>query len=234
MKYFSVVFICSFLFAACGNDTSKNEMLLTGEVKGLKKGTLWLQKFDDSVFVSVDSMVVDGSSMFTFSEEITTPEVYFLAMTFQDSSNIVKRIPFFAEAASLSIYSTLEDYERGVRITGSVNQEKMDQYTALMKRFYNQNLELIEDGLNAMKDGNDSLSTVVRNKQDRLLKNTYLAAVNFAINHSNFEVAPYIMLTEVPDVNTKYLDTVYSSLTPKIKDSKYGKALESFIQDRKN
>jgi len=41
------------------------------------------------------------------------------------------------------------------------------------------------------------------------------------------------MLSEVYDANVKYLDTVYKSLTPKIKDSKYGIALESFIQERK-
>jgi hypothetical protein len=234
MKYFLVLFICSFLFVACGNDTTKNEMRLMGEVKGLKKGTLFLQKLDDTTFISLDSMVVDGSPIFSFSEEITAPEVYYLTMTFQDSSNVIKRLPFFAEAGDLSIYSTLENFGRDAVIKGSVNQEKMDQYAALMKRFKNQNLDLIETGLNAMKDGNDSLSAAIRNKQDRLLKSTYLASVNFAMNHSNYEVAPYIMLTEVYDLNTKYLDTVYGSLTPKIKDSKYGKALESFIQDRKN
>ncbi len=41
------------------------------------------------------------------------------------------------------------------------------------------------------------------------------------------------MLSEVSNANIKYLDTVYVNLTPKIKDSKYGKALESFIIERK-
>ncbi len=229
--FYLLSLICFFL--SC-SEPVKNEMRLTGEVSGLKKGTLWLQKLEDSTFISVDSMVVDGSPIFSFSEEITAPEVYYLTMTFRDSSNIVKRLPFFAEAGDLSIYANLENFGRDAVIKGSVNQEKMDQHAALMKRFKGQNLELIESGLNAMKDGNDSLSTAIRNKQDRLLKSTYLASVNFAMNHSNYEVAPYIILTEVYDLNTKYLDTVYTSLTPKIKDSKYGKALESFIQDRKN
>ncbi len=56
--------------------------------------------------------------------------------------------------------------------------------------------------------------------------------VNFAMNHQEYELAPYLMLSEIYNSNTKYLDTVYKSLTPKIKDSKYGKALESLIQSR--
>jgi len=34
------------------------------------------------------------------------------------------------------------------------------------------------------------------------------------------------MLAKMYDVNVTYLDTIYKSLTPKIKDSKYGKAEE--------
>ena len=57
--------------------------------------------------------------------------------------------------------------------------------------------------------------------------------VNFAMNHKEYELAPYLMLSEIYNSNTKYLDTVYKALTPKIKDSKYGKSLESFIKSNK-
>ena len=38
---------------------------------------------------------------------------------------------------------------------------------------------------------------------------------------------------EAYDLNLRFLDTIHSSLSPKIKDSKYGKELESFIKSRK-
>jgi len=233
MKYPIVTFFFIFLLTACGNDSSNKNMLLRGEVDGLKKGNLWLQKLEDTLFVSVDSLEVDGVSAFNFSEEIIDPEVYYLAMSFQDSSDVIKRVPFFAEAGNLTIHTTLKNYERDAVITGSANQAKLDEYKKLMTRFNNQNLELIEEGLNAMKDGDDSLATVAQEKQNRLFKGTYLASVNFAKNNSDYEVAPYIMLTQVSDINVTYLDTIYGSLSPKIKDSKYGKALESYIETRK-
>jgi len=57
--------------------------------------------------------------------------------------------------------------------------------------------------------------------------------VNFAINNKDLEVAPYIVLSEAFDANTKYLDTVYKALNRKVKKSMYGKKLEDLIKSRK-
>lgn len=231
MKYLFSTLSLLLILISCSSP-SNQEMVVTGEVKGLKKGTLLLQKLEDTLFISVDSMVVDGTPVFNFSDEIISPEMYYLTLTFQDSSNIEKRLPFFAEPGNINILTSLKNYGDPAVITGSKNQEKLDVYAALMKRYNDQNLALIEEALNALKDGNDSLMNDLQNKKSRLLKLKYLAAINFAKNNNDLEVAPYLMLAEVFDANVKYLDTIYNSLTPKIKDSKYGKALESLIKSR--
>jgi hypothetical protein len=231
MKYLISTLCLLFLLLGCSGP-SDQEMLLTGEVKGLKKGVLSLQKLEDTLFVSVDSMVVDGTPIFNFSDEITSPEMYYLTLSFQDSSNLVRRLQFFAEPGTINIQTTLKDYESKAVITGSRNQEKIDEYNMLMKRYNDQNLELIEEDFTARMEGNDSLSGELQSQQRRLLKLKYLAALNFAKNNNDLEVAPYLMLAKVYDVNVNYLDTIYNSLTPKIKDSKYGKALKSLIKSR--
>jgi hypothetical protein len=58
--------------------------------------------------------------------------------------------------------------------------------------------------------------------------------VNFAVTNNNSEVSPYLALTEIYDAQTKWLDTINNSLTPKVKDSKYGKALDGYIIQRKS
>jgi len=234
MKHYFSLLALIFLLTSCGGDPSENSMLLTGEVRGLKKGSLYLQKVSDTAYVTLDSLIVDGSAVFSFSEEITAPEVYYLTLTFQDSSNTIKRLPFFAEVGNVTVHTTLENYERDAQITGSANQEILNQYKILMKRYNDKNLDLLKEGFDALKAGNDSMVSANKAQQDKLLKNRYLASVNFAMNNGAYEVAPYITLNEIFDVNTKYLDTIYTSLTPKIKDSKYGKALESYITERKN
>jgi len=71
-------------------------------------------------------------------------------------------------------------------------------------------------------------------QREKLLRARYLATVNFAKNHKDMPIAPYLMLAEIPDVNLKYHDTIYKLLSPKIKNSKYGKALELFMNQQKD
>ena len=53
-------------------------MILTGTVDGLRKGTLYLQKIQDSTLVNIDSVVVNGNPEFQFKTEIESPEIYYL------------------------------------------------------------------------------------------------------------------------------------------------------------
>ena len=70
-------------------------------------------------------------------------------------------------------------------------------------------------------------------KQESNIKRKYLFATNFAINNKDHEIAPYIALAEIYDINLKYLDTIQKSMTPKVAQSLYGKKLTSYVNDIK-
>lgn len=232
MRNFLWGFIVLLALVGCSTDTS-NKMNLTGTVKGLKKGTLLLQKFEDTLLVSVDSAVVDGNSNFKFSELVESPEIYYLYVQLKDGSLQDDRIAFFAENGEMNITTNLQNFGNAARVSGSKNDSLLREYDKLKQRYISKNLELIEQKLKSGKGGKESLLADIDKKQQNLLSNKYLTTVNFALNHKDFEIAPYLMLNEVYDVNIKYLDTVYQALSPKIKDSKYGKELESYIIIRK-
>jgi len=208
-------------------------MHLTGHVKGLKKGMLLLQKIEDTLLVSVDSVDVNGDSSFEFSEVIESPEMYYLYVRLKDGTLKDDRISFFAEPAEIKINTTLNNFQIDAKITGSKNEVALAEYKKLLQRYTSKNLDYLEANLNALQQGNDSLISSIDKQRNKLIASKYFMTVNFALNHNDYELAPYLMLSEVYDSNVKYLDTVYNTLTPKIKDSKYGKALESFIVDRK-
>lgn len=229
-NWFSIALIALTL-ANCTNDS--HTFQLEGEVMGLKKGTLLLQRLEDTSYTTLDSMVIDGKSQYSFSSVLAEPEVLFLTMRFSDSLRTEKRIPFFAEPHPMQITATLKNYELENKVTGSLNQEKWEEYQTLMARYNYRYLDLVQKQFDAMKSGNDSVIGAVEAQQQRLLGSRYLATVNFAKNHNDMELAPYLMLSEVYDAQIKYHDTIYSLLTQKIKDSKYGKAMESFIEERK-
>jgi hypothetical protein len=231
MKVF-LLFI-GMVLALISCDDNDNIMVLNGHVKGLKKGTVLIEKLEDSSVIVLDSVVVDGDANFTFSEIIESPQMYFLKLKIQDEELEDHLIPFFAEAGEISIHTSLDHFTTRAVISGSRNEAKYSEYKKLIQRYRDRNLELIREELIAMQESNDSMIQAAKKKQQSISASKYLATVNFAINNGGYELAPYLILNELNNVSIKYLDTVYNSLTPKIKDSKYGKDLESFIETRK-
>ena len=232
---FATLFI---LFVEIGCEgTSKlteNTMLVRGTVEGLRKGTLYLQKIKDSLIINVDSIVVNGSPDFKFKTEIESPEVYYLYLKKEDGDSLNDRILFFAEKGEISINTLLNTFESSAKVTGSENQELLQEYRNLARQFNQKNLEYIEAYFkNAKQDNNNKVLDSIRGAMDNLIKRRYLYALNFASTHGDKVIAPFIALTEVSDANIMFLDTVASRLTDKVKASKYGKELIEFISSRK-
>lgn len=231
MKQYLSIAIIFLTVIGCSSEVDKME--LSGTVKGLKKGTLILQKIEDSTLISIDSVVVNGDSNFSFSEKIESPEIYYLYVRLKDGTLIDDRIPFFAENGEMRIETNLKKFGSAAKVSGSKNDSLLREYDKLMQRYINKNLDLIEQRLKLKGDERDSLAMAIEEKRRNLRSGKYFATINFALNKNEFEVAPYVMLSEAYNAHVKYLDTVYNALSPQIKNSKYGKELESFIIKRK-
>lgn len=231
MRYSLSILIVLLTCIGCNSD--QEMMTISGSVKGLKKGTLLLQKFEDTVLVTVDSIVVDGNSTFSFSEKVESPEIYYLYVRLKDGTLRDDRITFFGETGNLNIQTNLKNFGNAARVSGSKNDSLLMDYNKLKQRYVSKNLELIEKRLTSKADRTDSVIKNIEKQQQSLQSNKYFATINFALNHTDYEVAPYLVLSEGYTKNVKYLDTVYNALSPKIKDSKYGKELESVIKSTK-
>ncbi len=218
--FFVIVLV---LFFSCGKD-NENTMFVKGNIKGLKKGTLYLQKQIDSLVVSVDSVKVNGTDEFILTDEVTDPEMYYL--TLGKGNN---KIAFFGEKDTVYVSTRLDKFVLKATIKGSENQELLDQFYEVKGKFHGQNLDLIKAEFEARKSGNQDSLDLVTKKRKNILKRRYLYTVNFAINNASHEVAPYVALTELVDANIKLLDTINNSLSPKVKKSKYGVKLDEFI-----
>ena len=231
MKKYCWILTIALALTGCSKTASEGEMDLTGEITDLKKGVLLLQRVNDTILETIDSVEVNGDPNFQFIVPVESPEVYYLYLK-KDGSISEDRIAFFAEPKPMTIKSSLKNFGLDVSITGSVNQDKMDEDAVLIKRFTDRNLDLIEAIFNAQTEGKLTVVDSLEQQQNRLLASKYLATVNFAINQKDLEVAPYLMLTEAYDINPKYMDTVYQALTPRVRESYYGKKLQDFIDSR--
>jgi len=52
------------------------------------------------------------------------------------------------------------------------------------------------------------------------------------MNNKDSEIAPYLALYETRNANPVYIDSIYNSLNPEIKNSLYGKKLSEVIANR--
>ena len=227
-KLFSCIVIITVLFS-CGKDKTEN-MVVKGQIDGLKKGTVYLQKFKDTLLVVVDSIQLHGEGIFTLKDEVENPEIYFLTL----DKIQTEKISFFGEKGEIKITSKLEKFSTSAKITGSKNQEKLDEHNAMAQKFNGRLLELFKEKFGAQKLNDIAMNSKLIKEENNLIKRKYLYTTNFAVVNADYETAPYLALTDLYNANLKLLDTINNSLSEKVKISKYGIALEKYIEEIKN
>ena len=233
MRKSIIVLLSIVVFASCSEKKSTKNFVLTGNIKGLKKGTLYIQRINDTVLVAIDTIKINGDSHFSSEFDLQSPEMLYLFLDRGVSNSVDNNISFFAEKGKMNIETSLDFFTADVKITGSKNQELYDEYKKVVSRFVDQDLDLIEKRINALKNNKIEEATRIEEEQKGILKRKYLYTTNFAVNHGDYEVAPYVALAEIYDINLKYMDTIQKSMTPKVAKSLYGKKLNDFIAARK-
>ena len=235
-KYYWALLLLFTVLMGCeqASKSSDNTMQLSGSIDGLRKGTVYLQKMQDSTLVSIDSVVVNGSPKFAFKTEVESPEIYYLYLNKEDGDSLNDRILFFGEPGQITINTLLKTFESSAEVIGSKNQVLLQEYRKLARQFESKNLDYIKAYFEATKeDSNGAAVDSIQRAMDNLIKRRYLYALNFASTHGDNVIAPFIALTEVYDANVRFLDTVASKLSDRVRDSKYGKELIDFIAERK-
>ena len=232
MKNIFFLTFTAVLLISCSEDTT-NTMYVTGKVKGLKKGTLYLQSVPDSTLVTIDSLQVDGDGNFSFKTELESPEIFYLYLNKKDNNEINDRITFFGEPGNITINTSWNTFDTNAKIEGSATQKKLEEYRKTMTRFNKRSIELMQSLTNSEVPIDSLQLDSIQKLTDKNIQRGYVFAISFALNNKDSYIAPYIALTEVSDANIKYLDSISNSLTPEVASSKYGKELKNFLALKK-
>ena len=233
MKNLTFLLAIALLLISCGDNGNENTMIVTGNVKGLKKGTLYLQHIPDSTLVTLDSLVVDGDGNFSFKTDIESPEIFYLYLNKKDNNDINDRITFFGEPGQINITTSWNTFDVNAKVEGSETQKKLEEYRKVMSRFNSKNLEFMQLAADTENPLDSLQMDSVQRLSDKNIQRGYAFALNFALNNKNSHIAPYIALTEVSDANIKYLDSIYNSLATEVANAKYGVALKDYLENLK-
>lgn len=233
MQKIALSIIASLFLVACTEKKSDKNLQITGYIKEFTKGKLYIQKIKDSTLVALDTIDINGDSHFTSDLDIKSPEMLYLFIDRGVSNSIDNNLLFFAEPGKINIETSLNYFTSDAKITGSKNQELYDEYKYVASKYVDKNLDLLNKKFKAYKNKNDIEVNKINKQQDDVIKSKYLYATNFAVNHSDYDIAPYIALSEIYDINMKFLDTIDKSMTPSVSKSLYGQKLKELIKERK-
>ncbi len=229
MKKLVLIFILITLAYGCKN--MNNKMIISGNINGLKKGSLILKKQIDSTIISLDSMKINGDSNFKLVTEIYEPDIYYLYLDKEDGDSLNDIITFFGNTGNITINSRLKTFDSSYEINGSRNSELLREYLSIIRKYNLQNLDLLDIFYNAQIDNNQNKIDSVNFELENLIRRRYLYSLNFAITNAENEISPYIAVSQIPDANVELLIKLYDTLSDKVKNSKYGKLLREIVVD---
>jgi hypothetical protein len=233
MRQIIIALFSILILASCTEKKSTKDVVLTGNIKGLKRGTLYIQRIKDTILVPIDTIKIDGDSHFTSEFDLQSPEMLYLFLDRGVTNSVDNNILFFAEKGKINIETSLDFFTADVTISGSKNQELYDEYKKVISRYVDRDMSLIEKKINALKDNKVWDADKFEEEHKGILKSKYLYSINFAVNHGGYEVAPYVALAEIYDTQLKYMEMIQNAMTPKVAKSLYGKKLNDLIAARK-
>lgn len=228
MKSIIYISFVTLLLVGCSTSSDAN-FIIKGEIIGLKKGTVYLEKVIKNQIVAIDSVFIDDATeQFTFTNNIKEPEIFIISL---DKSN-EQHFSFFGEPGEINVKTKLDDFFLGAKITGSQSQKLIEKHDEYVKKFSDQNLDLIKERLDALKQGNQEKVNEIEEKRLQNLKRRYLFSANFAIANNDKAIAPYIAYAKMEQASPKLKQKIYDALEDDIKKSKYGLLLYEVLNPK--
>ena len=200
-------------------------------VKDLKKGTLYLERVQDSILVAVDSMQITQEKPIVLEADLNHPELFYVLLDRNKADDFDNRIPFFGEAGNISIKTTLEGYVTKAEVVGSPTQDIFNSYNKVISQFNNEELDLLAAYLQAQISQNSDSLALLEKQSTNLAKRKILFTANFAVNNRTSVIAPYLALYNLTSDSKSLLDTIAASMSDDVRNSSYGKQLRDYLAD---
>jgi hypothetical protein len=209
----------------------KKDMQVEVFVKDLKKGTLYLERVQDSILVAVDSMQITQEKPIVLEADLNHPELFYVLLDRNKADDFDNRIPFFGEAGNISIQTTLEGYVTKAEVVGSPTQDIFNSYNKVISQFNNEELDLLAAYLQAQISQNSDSLALLEKQSTSLAMRKILFTANFAVNNRTSVIAPYLALYNLTSDSKSLLDTIAASMSDDVRNSSYGKQLRDYLAD---
>lgn len=227
MKQYIYILLTAALYG-CSNTSDKN-FVVEGEITGLKKGTIYLEKIVGSKIKAIDSVFIDNANEeFKFELDILEPEIFILSL----DKLSTKQLTFFGEKGSVHIKTHLDGFLHKAKISGSELHALLETFEKYIKKFQDENLDLIKSKFESQKHNDFAEVEKIEARRMQNLKRMYLFSANFAIAHKDKAIAPYIAYSRMDQATPQLKQKIYEALEEDVKTSKYGILLKESLNPK--
>ncbi|MEI7897752.1 MAG: TlpA disulfide reductase family protein [bacterium] len=173
------------ILASCMSN--KDQFKITGNVKGIDTGMIFLQKKDQDQWITADSARLDKGS-FTFTGKVDIPQIFHLEIK---ANELI--LPVFVENSKIDIQVFPDSLDKSV-IKGSATQDIYQQYLSMNEKI-NIRMEEVYNQCKKAKEARDTISMErcdsVSNALDAEVKKQLQ---DFVKTNSKTVVSPYLVI----------------------------------------
>ncbi|MFY7939183.1 MAG: DUF4369 domain-containing protein [Flavobacterium sp.] len=234
MKKVILLVASAFVLFSC-NKLAEGEYIITGNVKGMKTGLVYLEKQGPMGmgFVAIDTVKVEDGK-FEIKGKTTEPEIHFIQV-----DKVNGKLPLILEEGEIEVQFDKDSLVKS-KITGTYSNEEFTKFNEESEKiqkklkgriteFQNRNKTAIEEA--QMKNDTAALNKL-RTEYEAIQKEMTDYTFGYPKTHPKSFISVLIlqMMANNPKYTAKDIETIYNSLDESIKKTKPGKAIKDNLE----
>ncbi len=220
MKNFAFILCIGIILASCTGN--RDQFKISGTVKGVDTGMIFLQKYDQEKWVNADSAKLEKGE-FSFTGKVDLPEMWHLAM--QDNQLV---LPVFVENAKIDVQIFPDSLDKST-VKGSTAQDVYQQYVAMneatsakMDEVYTEWKKAKEANDTLGMERNDSISNALDAEMKKQLQ-------DFVKTNNKTVVSPYLVMRNSWQFELPELEEVVTVMDTTLNASLYMQSLQKRV-----
>jgi len=213
-------FIIIIFTIVCSCLSDKDEINISGEIKGLNNSFIYLIQPDNNTLLDSSKVV---NEKFNLTAYINEPLELVLIIQSRDSENIFS---FISEPSDKIIFtSSKEKFEFNGKIENSDLNYEFEKLNSHINRYNDIDLQMLEQQIQASIENNKKKYDSLNEERLKVDQKKILFIVNYCLNNNSNILSPYLAYKYKDNINVGFLENIYQNLSKEMRETYYGRKL---------
>ncbi len=213
-------FIIIIFTIVCSCLSDKDEINISGEIKGLNNSFIYLIQPDNNTLLDSSKVV---NEKFNLTAHINEPLELVLILQSRDSENIFS---FISEPSDKIIFtSSKEKFEFNGKIENSDLNYEFEKLNSHINRYNDIDLQMLEQQIQASIENNKKKYDSLNEERLKVDQKKILFIVNYCLNNNSNILSPYLAYKYKDNINVGFLENIYQNLSKEMRETYYGRKL---------